>query len=166
MPSFHNYLYDSNQHGAGPYPLPSAAVLGNIGAITSVVVSLPPAVEALHVANGGAVPAPETGASLIDTGASLTCVHEPLLQALGLHPTGTMEAGTANGRVQQSLYYARVTFPQLGWASDLIVAGVDLTGQQVATTPPQDIVALLGRNLLQNWTMVWSGAGGHWSIST
>lgn len=167
MPTFHSYLYDSGQHGPGPYPLPSPELLSGIGAITAVVVSVPPVVEvALSAAGGGAGPAPETGASLIDTGASLTCVHEPLLQTLGLHPTGTIESGTAAGRVQQSLYYARVTFPQLRWTSDLVVAGVDLGGQVASTNPPQPIVALLGRNLLRNWTLVWHGAGGHWSVST
>jgi hypothetical protein len=32
------------------------------------------------------VPAPQTGQSLIDTGATFTSVHEPLLVALGLQP--------------------------------------------------------------------------------
>lgn len=166
MPNFHNYLYDIGQHGPGPYPSPSADVLTLIGAITPVVVSAPNAVEAVLIGAGGAVPAPEAGASLVDTGASLTCVHEPLLQAIGLNPTGTIEAGTANGRVQQALYYARITFPQLGWSGELVVAGVDLAGQVASTSPPQDIVALLGRNLLRNWTMVWNGSGGSWSICT
>ena len=64
------------------------------------------------------------------------------------------------------MYFARLTFPQLGWTGELPVAGVDLTGQQVGTTPPQSIVALLGRNLLQNWMLVWNGPGGMWSIAT
>ena len=51
------------------------------------------------------------------------------------------------------MYFARLTFPQLGWTGELPVAGVDLTGQQVGRTPPQSIVALLGRNLLQNWML-------------
>lgn len=50
-------------------------------------------------------------------------------------------AGTAAGPVQQAIYFAQLTFPVLGWTGELQVAGVNLTGQQVATNPPQDIVA-------------------------
>jgi hypothetical protein len=89
-----------------------------------------------------------------------------MLTSLGLNPVGVVASGTAAGPTRQSLYVARLTFPMLGWAGDLQVAGVDLTGQQVATSPPQPIVALLGRNLLQNWMLVWNGSGGVWSICT
>jgi hypothetical protein len=146
--------------------MPSAVVLAAAGAFTSVDVGLPPQIAAAMAAAAQALPPSGTGLALVDTGATLTCVHEPVLTGLGLNPVSIVTSGTAAGPVQQSMYFARLTFPMLRWTGDLPVVGVDLTGQQVATTPPQDIVALLGRNLLQNWMLVWNGSGGLWSIST
>jgi len=103
---------------------------------------------------------------MIDTGASLTCVHEPLLANLGLNPVGVVNSGTAAGRIQQALYVARLVFPLIGWTVDLQVVGVNLEGQEVATSPPQPIVALLGRNLLRNSVLVWNGWGGFWTLAS
>lgn len=136
------------------------------GAFTNVDIDLPQQVAASVMAGGQTAPPSVSGVALVDTGATLTCVHEALLTGLGLNPTGAVTSGTAAGPTQQSMYFARLTFPQLGWTGELPVAGVDLTGQQVGTTPPQSIVALLGRNLLQNWMLVWNGPGGMWSIAT
>jgi hypothetical protein len=103
--------------------------------------------------------------ALVDTGATMTCIHEPILTGLGLHPVNTMAAGTAAGQVQQSIYVAQIIFPQMGWTIDLPVAGVDLTGQSIAIDPPQPLIALLGRNLLNQCVLIWNGPGGHWTIT-
>jgi hypothetical protein len=166
VPTFNSYLYDFAVHGPGPYPLPSAGVLASVGAVTPIDLSVPMAVASSLASAGQPVPPSATGVAMLDTGASLTCVHEPLLTGLGLHPVGSITSGTAAGQVQQSLYVALLSFPQIGWIGDLAVVGVDLTGQQVGTAPPQKLDALIGRNLLQNWTLVWHGSAGHWSIST
>jgi len=166
VPSFHNYLFDAGQHGPGPHPMPSAVMFSAHGATTPVIVSVPPAVENYLNNAGQPVPPPSAGLSLVDTGASQTCVHEPVLKALGLQPSGTIQSGTAAGPVTTSLYFIRLALPGLMWVGDLQVVGVDLSGQSLPTDPPQDIVGLIGRNLLQNWTLIWNGVGGHWSIST
>jgi hypothetical protein len=166
VPTHNQFLFDASQAGPGPHATPSAAVLIAGGAFITVDVDPPPQIVSTMSAAGQAPPTSAAGLALIDTGATLTCVHEPLLTGLGLNPVGIVNSGTAAGQVQQSLYVARLTFPQLGWTSDLQVVGVDLSGQQVATTPPQSIVALVGRNLLQFWTLIWNGAGGFWTICT
>jgi hypothetical protein len=102
----------------------------------------------------------------VDTGATMTCVDERTLTALGLQPVQTVTSGTAAGPKQQSVYFARVSFPILGWTIDLPVAGVDLSGQEVMLVPPQPVMALLGRNLLSQCMLVWNGPGGFWSIAT
>ena len=82
--------------------------------------------------------------ALIDTGATATCVHEPLLQALGLNPTGVVDSLTANGPVRQNTYPARIILPSEGLTLDMpFVPGVNLTGQQIPTTPPQPLIAHL-----------------------
>jgi hypothetical protein len=106
---------------------------------------------------------------LIDTGATYTCVHEPLLVALGLPPINVIQSGTANGPVQQNVYAARVNFPQIGWDVGLIqVIGVNLAGQMTPAShglTPFAIVALIGRDLLAQCSLHWEGPAGFWSIS-
>jgi hypothetical protein len=128
-------------------------------------VHVPPAVETALTTAGQPVPPSASGLVLVDTGATMTCVHEPILMDLGLNPVSTVTSGTAAGPTQQSVYMARITFPILGWTVDLPVAGVDLSSQQIATAPPQPLIALLGRNLLQNCVLVWNGPAGIWTIA-
>ena len=147
-------------------PVPTAGALMAAGAFLSVDVDLPPQVSSTVTAAGQAPPPSATGLALVDTGATLTAVHEPLLKGLGLNPVGVVTSGTAAGPIQQSLYFARLVFPVLGWTIDQQVTGVDLTGQAVQTNPPQPIVALLGRNLLQNAVLIWNGPAGSWALAT
>jgi hypothetical protein len=112
------------------------------------------------------VPAPQTGIALIDTGATMTCVHEPILKLLTLNPIGAVTSGTANGPVQQSLYPASLHFTALGFGIELDqVAGVDLAGQTVPLNPPQNVVALIGRNVLSRCIFIYNGPGGFWTLA-
>ena len=137
-----------------------------VGAFLTMDVHVPPVVATALSAAGDPIPPSSPGIALIDTGATMTCVHEPILTGLGLHPVGTVASGTAAGQTQQSIYVARVSFPLLGWNLDLPVAGVDLTGQMLATVPPQPVIALLGRNLLAACVLIWNGPGGYWTIAS
>lgn len=159
MPVFNNFLRDAqgNLHPAG---------LTNAGALFNVEIQL-------HVAFAGAlaqqnqpIPAGIPGMAMIDTGASGTCVHEPILQQLGINPVGVVQGLTAAGQVQQSLYPARLVFLATGWTLDVPnVVGVNLEGQMAPLDPPQAIVALLGRDLLERWTFTWNGPGGFWTVA-
>jgi hypothetical protein len=140
--------------------------MAGLGAILTLDVHVPPAIANALTASNQPVPPAVSGITLVDTGATMTCVHEAILTGLGLQPVGQVQSGTANGPVQQNVYMTRLVFPLLGWTVDLPVAGVDLTGQQAQLNPPQDIIALLGRNLLRNCVLIWNGVGGFWSIST
>ena len=93
-------------------------------------------------------------------------IHEPILKALELHPFGVVPTGTTGGPVQAPLYAVRLVLPILAWTVNIQVAGVDLTGQQVQTRPPRDIVGLLARNLRARCLMVRNGPGGFWTLAT
>ena len=57
-------------------------------------------------------------------------------------------------------------FPTKGWTLDLNKAvGVNLKGLIIPKTPPEPIIALLGRNLLQHWVFTYNGVGGFWTVS-
>ena len=133
----------------------------------NVLVHVPSALAQLLGSQKTTVPTPQAGVALIDTGASGTCVHEPILKTLGLNPIGSTTSGTAAGQTPHSLYPVRLEFP-----SDDIdrefnsVVGVDLSGQTVnLSTGQEPIIALIGRDVLQDWVLIYNGVGGIVSIS-
>ncbi len=43
--------------------------------------------------------------------------------------------------------------------------GVNLDGQMIPSVPPQPIIALLGRNLLEKGILIYNGVGGFWTLT-
>ena len=136
------------------------------GPIVAIEIHVPTVIAQQLTAANQPVPAPASGLALVDTGATLTSVHEPILQALGLHPVGPITSGTAAGLVVQNAYAAQIRIPSTGTVLELAPVGaVDLKGQivQVPGNPP--LIALLGRNLLMHGVLVYNGSAGMWSFS-
>lgn len=159
--SIHNqFIRDSSGNLSSPG-------LANVGAFCTVEIHVPPQIAQILANRGQPIPQCVTGIALIDTGASSTCVHQPILQGLGLNPVGIVNAGTPGGPTQRNVYPVRIMCPTQRWTLDVGRAmGVDLTGQIVNIVPPVPIIALLGRDLLQHWVFIYNGPGGFWTIST
>jgi predicted aspartyl protease len=144
----------------------SAKALSSLGAFFPIEVHVPPQIADVITKSGQTVPNGVAGIGLIDTGATLTCVHEDILIGLGLNPIGVQNSGTANGPVPCNVYTARIVFPTKGWTFDVgRVVGVNLTGQTITTDPPKPIIALLGRNLLERSVFIYNGITGLWTIT-
>ena len=159
MPTHNQFMLDSN----GKI---SARALANTGAFFPIEVHVPPQIADALVASGQTIPSCITGMGLIDTGATYTCIHEDALKTLGLNPFDIVNSGTADGPKQQNVYAARIVFPTKGWTLDLgKCVGVNLSGQVVPINPPQPIIALLGRNLLERGILIYNGSGGMWTIT-
>jgi hypothetical protein len=142
------------------------AALHAVGATFNIEIQVPPDIAKVLTEAGQPVPQPRAGIGLVDTGATNSCVHESILADLGISPVGVRPAATAAGPVDQNLYPVRISFPGEGWTLDLTsAAGVDLSGFQVQTKPPQDLIALLGRDLLKNWVLIYNGPGGVWTVA-
>ena len=141
-------------------PLPDFLREG--GPFLQVLVHVPSALAALLSSQNQVVPPPQPGLALIDTGASGTCVHEPILTGLGLSPIGSTTSGTAAGPTQHDLYAVRLEFNADGIDREFnSVAAVDLSGQFVnLNTGNQPIVALIGRDVMQDWLLVYNGPLG------
>ena len=138
-----------------------------MGAFFSIEIHIPPKIAQVLTDAGQPVPSCVTGLGLIDTGATSTCVHEKILQDLGLNPVGIVNSGTASGQKEQNVYPARIVCPTEGWGLDLSRAvGVDLTGQIIPKIPPEPIIALLGRDLMKHWVFTYNGVGGFWTVSS
>ena len=159
MPVHTQFNYDKN----GKL---SARALARLGAFLPIEIHVPPQIADAMAKAGQAVPKSVSGIGLIDTGATLTCIQEDILVSLGLNPIGQVNAGTANGPAQRNVYPARIVFPTKGWTLDLAQAvGVNLTGQEIPTDPPQPMIALLGRNLLERGVFIYNGIVGLWTIT-
>ena len=159
MPVHNRYILEPNGDG-------SPGGLVQMGAFHSIEIHVPPQIADLLTAQGQPVPPPQSEVAIIDTGATFTAVHEPLLQALGLHPIGVVNTGTANGPVQQNTYAARVVLPVEGITGDIhSLTGVNLANQIVPLNPPQPLIALLGRDFLQRMVLIWNGPAGMWTLS-
>jgi hypothetical protein len=136
------------------------------GPCLPVQVEVPPALAAQLQQTGQAVPAPVAGFALVDTGASVSAVDDTVIQQLGVQPIGMVPVGTAGGPQQQAIYPGRFTFP--GTTLPAIdfgsLLGCNLAGQIVAIHQGP-LIALLGRDLLQSFVLVYNGPGGTFSLS-
>jgi hypothetical protein len=153
-------------------PGAAAAVVGHpqglaaVGLVIPVEIHIPATLAAQLQQAQQPVPPPQTGYALVDTGAGMTSCHDAALRALGLNPVGQQSFGTANGPVQQYLYPANIRLPAQNWGFDLAtVAGADLTGQIIPLNPPQQLLVLIGRDLLSNMTLHWNGPAGVCTLS-
>jgi hypothetical protein len=136
------------------------------GAYFPIEVHVPTPIADALAQSGRPIPPPQVGLAILDTGATMTAVHEPALTALSLQPVNTVNMGTANGPTVQNVYAARIYFPTVGWNVELQqVVGANLSGQVIPLQPPQPMICLLGRNTLRDWVVVWNGPGGFWTVA-
>jgi predicted aspartyl protease len=164
-------VYSSVFHsGTGSPPPPNPGALVQVGAVFPIEVHVPTRIAELKTKEGAPVPKGASGLALLDTGATLTGIDRSVPEALGVPPVGQVETGTAAGKAKHSTYPARLVFtsiPNLILEAQAAV-GVDLSGLRVQfgqAQPPQPIIALIGRDVLSNWLLVWNGPMGMWSIS-
>lgn len=162
MPVYNFQFTDNNKQ-------PDANGLSVAGAYLPIEVHVLDAIAQQLTANNQQVPQPVSGFALIDTGATNTAVHEPIIQQLKLNPHNVANMGTAGGPVQRNIYAVKIDIPGVGLSGVLNnVAGVDLSGQMLPMQPPQapqQMIALLGRDFLQSTVMVWNGTVGTWSLA-
>ena len=131
-----------------------------------VQVEVPTALASQFEQEGHAVPTPVPGFALIDTGASVSAVDVAAIGQLGVQPVGVANVGTAGGPQQQATYPARFSFPGTPLPSIEFgqLLGANLVGQQLPL-PQGQIVALLGRDLLQHFILIYNGPGAMMSLS-
>lgn len=135
----------------------TGGLLESEGPVIEVVISMPKQLEAWCVQNNVPVPAPIPGYALIDTGASISGIHLPILQQLSLLPIDfiRLEGATAV-EPQAPIYPAHVSFPGIN-LNDVPMSRV--VGNQVDFQTPggKNVVMLLGRDLLKFFTLVYNG---------
>jgi hypothetical protein len=152
VPTYNHFTIDGNNQ-------PSRAVLLGAGPTIQIEVSIHPSAAQALQASGQPIPAPVTGAGLIDTGAGVSVVDiNAVVGPLKIPPIGTRPihgVGGVNSHLLHaaSFRFPATTFPPVNFA---FVVGADLA--------PQGIIALIGRDVLMHFVMIYNGVFGQYTL--
>ena len=130
-----------------------------IGPVLQVEIRIPSALAASLQQIQAPIPAPHVGLALIDTGASITGVDQDVLGQLGLNPTSVVQVATPGGQVPQFVYACDLSFPgtPIGTIPFGFVVGSQLGGMGYS--------ALIGRDFLRFFQIVYNGPEGFWTLA-
>lgn len=155
MPLFSHYWPD---HTTGRTDLQQLQIRGPA---LQVEIAIADDLAAILLKANQPIPPPRLGTALIDTGASVTAVEETDLRALGLQPVGVSSPiSTPDGTSRTySLYACKLSFPgtPIPPLSFNAVAGCNLTAF--------DHKALIGRDILSAFLLVYNGVEGSWTLA-
>ena len=126
------------------------------GAIFPIEISLPQILIDHLTKQGITPPPPVKGRAIIDTGASISVVDLSVLSSLQISPIGVATTLTTAGPTNQNLYPARFILPRLV---------VDLSAVIGADLRPFQITALIGRDILSHFLMIYHGNAGRVTLS-
>lgn len=148
MPTF-NFMFWEQQSGG---------FLEADGPVIDVEISMPQPLESYYVKNKIQVPAPVVGYALIDTGASISGIHLPILQQLSLVPIDFIKLqGVTAIDDKAPIYPARVSFPGIN-LTDVPMSRVVGSQMKFQTASGKNVIMLLGRDLLKEFMVVYNGS--------
>jgi hypothetical protein len=106
----------------------------------------------------------DRGVALIDFGASMTFIRTTTALGLDLQRTGPLPILTGAGQFISFAYLVSLTFPTLDWeVRGHTVGGTGGLGS-VSSAPPQPILVLVGRDLLERVRFEWNGPEATWAL--
>jgi predicted aspartyl protease len=160
VPIFHSQLgLEATDKDGNKIKLSPRDALLLRGPVFQVTVGLAENVAQQLIQQGLAVPEPIAGWALLDTGASSTCVDDATAQKLKLPIIDKAKMSSATHEaIEVNVYPALISFTGTPIKVNVLHAiGANLAGQQ--------LIALLGRDMLQNFTIFYNGAFGQITIS-
>ena len=129
------------------------------GPVLRVSLRPPPSRIAYLVGAGRPPPTPVSGLALVDTGADATCVDRRVAERarLGFVGETRMTSATHDGEIVP-LYSGRLAIDGLARDIELeTICGLNLE--------PQGLVAVIGRDILEECVLVYNGPDGSFSLS-
>jgi len=154
MPVFNRYFLvpDPATPGTGTF---GHDILFNGGPRLPVEIKVPNALASFLTQKGQQVPAPVSGEALVDTGASISCVDETVVQGLGINPVGIAQVGTPSTASTSQLQY-----PVLFQFPGTTLPSIEIAHALGSVLRPQGLLALIGRDILSSFVFVYNGLGG------
>ena len=138
--------------------------LADDGPVIPVTIGIPTILEELCVKKNYQIPTPVTGYALIDTGASISAVHEQVLLDLGVQPLDSIPTHTPHGDGRSFVYPAKVSFPALS-IHDYGMGRLMGCELKWRTKDGKEIIMLLGRDLLSQILFTYSGMASIITVS-
>jgi hypothetical protein len=136
------------------------------GPILTAVVTVSQARAAALRASGKSVPDAVPIQALVDTGASCTCVDPSVLSALMLSPTGSVRINTpstGNRPQDADQYDVGLGIPGPPGALPFYLATVPVVAAELLQ--PQQIHALIGRDILSACVLTYNGTMGWFTLA-
>lgn len=137
---------------------PAPELLVAQGPILPVLLSVSEEVLQTLMTEGKPIPEPVTGLALIDTGATRTCVDETAARKAGLPTRGTAKMASASHPEHEVPLFAGRIVMDGATINTPTAMGADLSGFP-------GLVALIGRDMLQNCLFVYDGNAGSISLA-
>jgi hypothetical protein len=128
------------QRGLGT---PDAMILPSDGSTQSAPLYIPIRLKSSNSSNAATVEV----RAMIDTGASVTCIPLPIIESLGLSPTGVVQVATPHGHSVVKRYDVQIEIERLGNFT-VAVVGLEMD------------TALLGRDILSRFSILIHADGG------
>jgi len=149
-------------HGKTPdgktVALPPSVALQLRGPLLQVTVTIEQNMAQVLLEQGKPVPSPVAGRALLDTGASTTCVDEQAALQLGLPVVDVVSmASASHARHQCNVYPVQINIPPM-----LNLQAPRAMGAALAA---HGLLALIGRDVLQQCTVFYNGATGQITLS-
>ncbi len=154
-----------NRRGEQGIPVPHPNGLQATGPCLPVYVEIPIALARRLERTGEPIPLPGSGYALVDTGASDSAVDIRVLDQLGVQPIDVTLVTTAGGQVRQPKYPGCLSFPgtTLPRREFAGLLGADLSGYRAEEG--RSIVALLGRDVLRHFVMIYNGYDAYFTLA-
>ena len=96
---------------------------------------------------------------MIDTGASLCAIDEAAAVSLGIPPAGAQAIFTPAGPASQPTYPASLSFPATTLPN---ITFAEFVGAPIQAS---GIIAIIGRNVLRDFVLIYNGPGGSVSLA-
>lgn len=165
---YYRYCY-SKETQSGDQPFPEGLLL--VGVTLPVQIEIPPVLADELRHSGQTVPQPVTGHALVDTGCNISGIDITVVQQLNLQPIGKADSSNAHGlRKQKETYAAQVRFPDtdLPKINFNILVGFDLSDQAdrgLVQDSQVKLIALLGRDILTRFILIYDGLSGSFTLA-
>ena len=160
MPILHVQFNAQGQTPDGKtIPLPPRVGLSQRGPCIQVTVGIARSMATQLLQQGQILPQPISGLALIDTGASATCIDEAVAQQLQLPVVDTvMMASASHASTPQNVYPIQIEVVGLPFI-------IDAPRAIGAALDNQELLLLIGRDVLQQCTLFYNGVTGEITLA-